>query len=149
MIVGRGRPGDRQRSARAPSLIAALRDDQSGAAAVEFAFISSILFTFILGIFWLGWGIYCGADVRHAIERGSRIYLSNRTATDQQFEDAVATNLFAARSVDITYTITKPTISGAQMAQIAWVYDYSLQIPFVPTVVLHMGSQIAAPISAG
>ncbi len=122
---------------------------EGGAAAVEFAVLSSVFISFILGIFWLGWGLYCGSDARHAIERASRIYLSNPQATDQQLEAAVGANLGVAHLSDIGFTITKPVISGAQVAQIAWTYNYTVQVPFMQPLVLNMGSQIVAPIPPG
>ena len=123
--------------------------DQSGATAVEFAIVSSVFTSFVLGLFWLGWGLYCGSDVRHAIERASRIYLSNPQATDQQFETAVSSNLQVTHLSDIGFTITKPSISGASVAQIGWTYNYSVQVPFLQPIVLNLGSQIVAPIRPG
>ena len=120
--------------------------DEGGAAAVEFAIVSALFITFVLGIFWLCWGLYCGADVRHGIERASRIYLTNPGATDTQFETAVGANLGVARLGDIGFTITKPVVSGVQVAQIAWTYSYVVSVPFMSPLTLQMGSQIVAPI---
>ena len=122
---------------------------EGGAAAIEFAIVSSVFISLVLGIFWLGWGLYCGSDVRHGVERASRIYLSNPQATDQQFETAVGANLGVAHLSDVGFSITKPVISGAQVAQIAWTYNYTVQIPFMQPIVLNMGSQIVAPIPPG
>ncbi len=134
----------------APAALARrFRNDRRGATAVEFSFILPILLTFILGIFQLGWGIYCGNDVRHAIERAARIYISNPTATDQEFLSAVTTNLNAVSISAVAITVTKPTSAGAQMAQIAWTYNYGLHIPFVPTMTLNLGSQILVPVRPG
>lgn len=120
--------------------------DERGGTAVESAFALPVAFIFILGIFQLGWGIYCGSDVRHAIERAARIYIVTPSTTDQQFQSAVAGNLLAAKISDVTISITKSTSSGTQLAQIAWTYRYSLQIPFMSPIVLNFDSQIVAPI---
>jgi len=120
--------------------------DRGGGAAVESAIALPVAFVFILGIFQLGWGIYCGSDVRHAIERAARVYIVTPTTTDQAFQSAVAANLMAARMADVTLSITKSTSSGTQVAQIAWTYRYTLQIPFVSPIVLNFDSQIIAPI---
>ena len=125
------------------------RRNESGAAAVEFAIVASVFITMVLGAFWMGWGLYCGADVRHGIERASRIFLSTPSATDDQFEQAVAANLQVTHLSDITFSISRPTISSAQVAQIAWNYDYTVQIPLMQPLVLHMGSQITEPIGVG
>jgi Flp pilus assembly protein TadG len=123
--------------------------DDSGATAVEFAIVSSVFITLVLGVFWIGWGLYCGADVRHAIERASRLYLSTPQASDQQFEAAVGASLTAVPLSDIGFSITKPTISGAAVAQIAWTYHYTVTVPFIQPVVMDMSSQILAPIRPG
>lgn len=125
------------------------RLDSSGATAVEFALVLSVLITFILGIFQLGWAVFCGNDVRHAIERAARIYIQTPGATNQQFVNAVTANLTTVDIQSVTITVTKPTIGGAQMAQIAWTYNVDLSIPFVPTMTLNFGSQIVAPIRPG
>ncbi len=123
--------------------------DCRGATAVEFSFILPVLLTFILGIFQLGWGIFCGNDVRHAIERAARIYISNPSATDQQFLSAVTSNLTTVNISTVAITVTKPTSAGAQMANIAWTYNYGLHIPFVPTMTLNLGSHILVPVRPG
>jgi len=120
--------------------------DQSGAAAVEAALVLPVAATFLLGIFWLGWGIYCGGDVRHAIERASRLYLSAPTTTYDQFRTQVAANLTTVPINNVTITVTKPTVSGVTMAQIAWTYHYSMSIPFVSAITLNFDSQILAPV---
>ncbi|MBS0409027.1 MAG: pilus assembly protein [Proteobacteria bacterium] len=120
--------------------------DRAGGAAVEAALALPIAFVFILGIFQLGWGIFLGSDVRHAIERAARAYIVTPTTTDQAFQSAVAANLMAAKINDVTLTISKSTSSGTQLARIAWTYRYTLQIPFVAPVVLNFDSQIIAPV---
>jgi Flp pilus assembly protein TadG len=120
--------------------------DRSGAAAVETAFVLPVATLFLMGIFWLGWGVYCGGDVRHAIERASRLYLITPTTTDTQFRSAVASNLLTVPINNVTITITKPTVSGATMAQIAWTYRYTINIPLASPITLNFDSQILAPI---
>jgi len=124
------------------------RRDERGATAVEFSIIASLLFTLILGIFNTGWAIYCGSDVRHAIERGARVYIVKPTATDTELRAAIQSNLQTVPISDVAITVTKPSVSGANVAQIAWTYNYTISIPFVAPVVVHMGSQIVAPIRA-
>lgn len=143
------RRGAKELKARGRRAIAWRRLDSSGATAVEFAMILPILVTFIYGIFQLGWAIFCGNDVRHAIERAARIYIQTPTATDQQFISAVTSNLTTVNINAVGITVTKPTAAGAQMAQITWTYTYAVAIPFVPTMNLDFGSHIVVPVRPG
>lgn len=117
-----------------------------GGTAVEFALVSSVLFTAIYGIFNTGWGLYCAADVRHAVERGARLYISNPTATTDEVRAAINANLKTVPANQVTITITKPTIGGSVVAQVAWTYGYTVQIPFIPAITVQSGSQVIAPI---
>jgi Flp pilus assembly protein TadG len=120
--------------------------DRSGATAVETALVLPLAAMFILGIFWLGWGIYRGGDVHHAIERASRLYLTTPTTTADQFRTEVAANLTTVPIDDVAITITKPTVGGVTMAQIAWTYRYTISIPFASPMTLNFDSQILAPV---
>jgi Flp pilus assembly protein TadG len=119
---------------------------RGGAAAVEAAFALPIATIFIFGIFQVGWAIYLGGDVRHAIERASRLYLSNASTTDTAFRSQVQSNLTAARMSDIGLTVTKPVSGGVTMAQIAWTYRYTIQIPFMSPQTFNFDSQIVTPV---
>lgn len=120
--------------------------ERGGAAAVEAAITLPIATLFIFGIFQLGWAIYLGGDVRHAIERASRLYLSNASTTDTAFRSQVQSNLTAASINDVGLTITRPVSGGATMAQIAWTYSYTIQIPFISPTTFHFDSQIVTPV---
>ena len=122
--------------------------DRSGATAVETAIVLPVAILFILGIFQLGWGFYCGYDVRHAIERGARIYLSTPTATADDLQTAVASNLTAVKITDFTLTPASQTTSGASLEKIAWTYQYPIKLPFMSSLTLDFDSQIVVPIGA-
>lgn len=122
--------------------------DRSGATAMETAIVLPVAILFIIGILQLGFGIYCGDDVRHAIERGSRIYISNPTATDAQLSTAIASNLTTVQLSAITLTATDQTVSGAAMKSVAWTYSYALQVPFMNNLNLNFDSSIVVPKGA-
>ena len=125
------------------------RSSQEGAAAVEFALVCSVFFTLVIGIFNLGWALYCGADVRHGIERGSRIYLSNPSATDSQFRSRVASYLEVTNVSAVGTTITRESVAGGQasVARITWTYSYGLSIPFVSASTFSFGGQVVVPLA--
>ena len=120
-----------------------------GAAAVEFALVCSVLFATLIGIFNVGWAFYCGADVRHGIERASRLYIADPNTTDAQFRSRVGDYLEVTRLADIGTTVTRTTLaSGAPIVRITWTYDYMLVVPFMTGGALNFGSQIVVPIGA-
>jgi len=127
------------------TLIRLIRD-RRGAAAVEFSIACTILFTLILGIYNLGWGLYCGSDVRHGIERAGRLYLADPNATDSAYRTRVGTYLEVAHLSDVGTTITRTTIGTSPVVRITYTYNYGLQVPFVPTQTLRFGSSIIVPL---
>jgi Flp pilus assembly protein TadG len=129
---------------KTPALIA----DQSGATAVETAIVLPVAILFILGIFQLGWGFYCGYDVRQAIERGSRIYLSTPAATSSQLQTAVSAYLTTVKISAVTLTTSSQTTSGVSLQKVAWTYQYPIRLPFMSSLTLDFDSQIVVPIGA-
>jgi Flp pilus assembly protein TadG len=131
-------------------LVWRLRRSRSGAAAVEFALICSLFFSIVLGIFNLGWALYCGADVRHAIERASRIYLATPNATDSQFRSRAASYLEVTNVSAVGTTITRESVAGgrASVVRITWTYTYGLSIPFVQASTFNFGGQVVVPLAA-
>jgi Flp pilus assembly protein TadG len=61
-------------------LLQALRVDQRGAAAIEFAIIGPLLFTLLLGIVEMGRMFYVRESLEYATEQGARYYMVNPAA---------------------------------------------------------------------
>lgn len=121
--------------------------DQNGAAAVETAIVLPALIIFVFGIFHLGWAIYCGSDVRHALERASRVYIADRNAADGAFLSAVGAHLETVRLEDVSVTIARERrASGAELAKVQWVYRHDLVVPFLPARRLTFGSTMTIPL---
>ena len=66
--------------------------------------------------------------------------------TDTAFRSQVQANLTAASINDVGLIITKPVSGGATMAQIAWTYRYTIQIPLTSPMTLNFDSQISTPV---
>jgi Flp pilus assembly protein TadG len=111
----------------------AVLGDTRGAAAVEFALVLSPLLALLMGIFFVGWGLHCGGEVRHAVERASRLYVVDRDATEAAFRSAVADNLRSVSADSIDLSVTRREMeSGAELVDIAWSYGHSVQLPLLP-----------------
>src|SRR5207248_3279240 len=90
-----------------------LARDARGAAAVEFALVLPLLLIFVFGIWWMGWAINLGGEVRHAVEMGSRIYILHPSATATELQTAVASHLTAVDVSDISLATASTTVGTA------------------------------------
>ena len=123
-----------------------LMRDARGAAAVEFALVLPPLFALLMGIFFVGWGLNCGGDVRHAVERASRVYAVDRDATEASFRSAVAANLQFVPAGQVTLAVTRRTMaSGAELVDIAWSYGHPLELPFLRDQAWRFASTLSVP----
>ena len=74
--------------------IKAVRDDQSGATLVEFAMLTPVLLTLLLGLFDMGFNLYTKTQMEGAIQEAARESTiegaaSRQTAIDKTVTDAV------------------------------------------------------------
>jgi len=124
-----------------------LAAEASGAAALEFAFVLPAAIVVMFGIWWLGWMVNCGSEVRHAVELGARIYIVNPSATDADLQTAVASHLTAVPIGSVTLTTSTQTIGTATNKHIAWSYQTTATIPFVPALTLNFGGTSDVPLA--
>jgi Flp pilus assembly protein TadG len=121
--------------------------DQDGAAAVEFALVLPVLMTFILGIWYVGWAFNCGSEVGHAVELGSRIYVSNPNSTTDDLKTAVASHLTDVPISAVTLTVTTPAIGTASSEHIVWSYQTTAPIPFMSAVNFNFAGSVDVPLA--
>lgn len=86
-------------------LLQALRADNRGAAAIEFAIVGPLLFTLLLGIVEMGRMFYVRESLEYATEQAARYYMVNPAAT----QDAVTTTLRNAMAGGMGSGIPTPT----------------------------------------
>lgn len=123
------------------------RGPDSGAAAVELALVLPVFAALIFGIFNYGWALYVGSDVRHAIERCSRLLLVDPHTTQAQLRTAVSGRLKVARIGDLNLTLTNQTLTGGTpVARISWTYSYAVAVPFVPQAVFNFDNHLIVPL---
>ena len=121
--------------------------DREGAAALETALVAPIFITLVLAIFQVGWALYCGAEVRHAVERSTRLLIANPATPEADIEAAIADDLDAVNPTAVTLTMTtEPIGADGQIARLKWTYGYTLDAPFISPVVLDFGSSIGVPL---
>jgi len=72
-----------------PFRVRRLLQDQSGASALEFSIVGSLLFFCLLGILEVGWALYVRHALADAADRGIRYVLVNRNAADSAVQSYV------------------------------------------------------------
>ena len=124
------------------------RGPESGAAALETALVMPIFMTLVFGILNVGWAFYCGAEVRHAIERSTRMIIIDPDTTETEIQAAVLADIHAANHDDVTVTMTTEAVgdSGGQVARLTWTYGYTIDAPFMEPAVLDFGSSMVVPL---
>lgn len=116
-----------------------------GSAAVEFALVIPVATAFIFGVWYLGWAINCGSEVRHAVELGSRIYVSNPNATLDQLKTAVASHLTDVTINSVTLASSTATVGSATDQHITWSYQATMQVPVFSTLSLSFSGAVDVP----
>lgn len=108
--------------------------DQGGAAALELALVLPMLVTFILGIWYLGWSLNLGGEVRHAVEMGSRIYITNPSATSAELSTAISSHLTDVSVNSISLNTSSQTVGTTTSQHITWSFSTTPPIPFVSAI---------------
>jgi len=73
-----------------PGTIRRMRRCESGAAAIEFAFIGLILIMFTFGLIEFGRAYYVQSKLSHAVDLAARIILTKADTPDQVLADEIA-----------------------------------------------------------
>jgi len=119
--------------------------DAGGASAVEFAFVFPVLAMIIFGMWFLGYAIYQGGEVRHAVELGSRIYITNASPSLDDLKTAVSSHLTDVPMASVTLNETSQTVGSATNAHITWSYSLTTAIPFMPSIPLNFTGAVDVP----
>jgi Flp pilus assembly protein TadG len=119
--------------------------DQSGAAAVELALVMPLLVVFIMGIWFMGWSLNLGSEVRHAVELGSRVYISNPNATTSDVQTAIASHLTNVPIGSINLATSTSTIGSATSQHISWSFRTTPPIPFVSSMPITFNGSYDVP----
>jgi Flp pilus assembly protein TadG len=132
------------RTARRRTL-AGLARDARGATAVEFALVLPLLVIFVFGIWWLGWAINLGGEVRHAVEMGSRVYILHPSATATELQTAVASHLTDVDISDISLATASTTVGTTTSQHITWSYQTHAPIPFMSSIPISFSGTYDVP----
>ena len=117
-----------------------------GAAALETALVMPLFVAMVLGTLYTGWALYCGAEVRHAVERSTRLVIETPTIDQETLQTAVRDQLRAADADDVTITLTTHTVgTDGEVARLGWRYRYNIDAPFIDPLTINFDSSIIVP----
>ncbi len=116
-----------------------------GATAVEFALVIPVATVFIFGVWYLGWAVNCGSEVRHAVELASRIYVTNPSSTLADLKTAVASHLTDVSINSVTLASSSTTAGTASEQHITWSYQATMQIPVFSNLSMNFSGAVDVP----
>jgi Flp pilus assembly protein TadG len=119
--------------------------ERSGATVVEFALIVPVLTVFLFGVWYTGWAIQQGDEVRHAVELGSRIYVTNSASTLANLRTAVSSHLTSVSISSVTLASTSATVDSAGYQHITWSFSTTPPIPWVSSINYTFAGSVDVP----
>jgi Flp pilus assembly protein TadG len=120
---------------------------QAGATAVELALVLPLFIAMVFGIFNYGWALYCGGEVRNAVENASRLLIVDPDTSLEDIQAAVAGRLTGASIDDVTLTMATETVGATtHVARVSWTYAYVVETPFIDQTILTFDSSIVTPL---
>jgi len=119
--------------------------DQGGAAALEFALVSSAFISLIMGIAYIGIMAFNTVAIDWAVKAAARQAEISTTATQDSLTTTINNYLssWGLSTATVTYTITN--LNGVNISNIAASYTQDYSIPFIPTIHMTFSSSATVP----
>ncbi len=111
---------------------------QRGAAAVEFAIISVVLITLLIGMVDFGRTLYVKNQLSFLADRAARAVLLAPTISDATLETDLRAEFTAGDSLDLTVTITSETIGTNAFRVLTVSYPMTLFVPNLSSSALQL-----------
>lgn len=122
--------------------------DRGGATILEFAIVAPVLIAMLVGVFNVGFAMYCGAAVRNAIQRSSRVLIMTPATTAATIKTNAQAVLVDVPVNNLAVTVTTETVTASmQVKRVSWTYDYALWVPFASNSTLSFGSSMVVPMA--
>jgi Flp pilus assembly pilin Flp len=106
-----------------------VRDRERGAAAVEFALVSTLLFSLLLGIIAFGFALYRQQSALHAAREGARLAavgVNNCTAFQNEVADRGTGASIDPVAVELSYSDGTPAPGEAVTVEVPYEVDLSI-----------------------
>jgi Flp pilus assembly protein TadG len=122
--------------------------EKSGAAAVEFAIVSSAFFAFVIGIAYVGIMLFNNASLNYAVEDAARTVAMNNSATLDQIKTKVNSYMTTAGLPSATVLYSKSTINSVLTGHITANYTQTYKLPFVNTFHITFNADAYVPLNS-
>ncbi len=124
-----------------------LSRNQSGMGAVEFALITPILLTFIIGIAQLGILYFANAGLKSAVGEGARLATITPRPTREVIISRITDSRFGLDPAKITSLTVNPTsLNGRDYYDIRMTYQAELDFVFFETAPVSLAERRLVPI---
>ena len=104
--------------------------DETGASAIEFAIVGSVLVVLSIGIIEFGRAFFLRNDLSYVADVASRMLLMNSAAAEATVR-AAAKGKFDGDPDSLTVTFATETSSGVNFKTVTMSYPQTLMIPFL------------------
>jgi len=122
--------------------------EKSGAAAVEFAIVSSAFFCFVLGIAYVAIMLFNNASLNYAVEDAARTVAMNNSTTQDQIKTKVNSYMTKAGLPSATVLYSTSTINSVLTGHIAANYTQTYKLPFVNTFHITFKADAYVPLQS-
>jgi Flp pilus assembly protein TadG len=122
--------------------------ERSGAAAVEFAMVSSAFFAFVIGIAYVAVMLFNNASLNYAVEDAARTVAMNNAATQDQVKAKVNSYMTTAGLHSATVLYSTSTINNVLTGHIAANYTQTYTLPFVSTFHITFSAEAYVPLQS-
>jgi Flp pilus assembly protein TadG len=113
--------------------LAKLSADESGAAAVEFAIVSSVFITFVIGLAYAAIMLHSNAALQWAVETTARRAAIDPNVTQTDLETAVNALLTQNRMPNASVSYSVANVGTVPVATLTATFNRTFTIPFVAT----------------
>ena len=112
------------------TLLSKYRNNQDGAAAIEFALAIPIVIMLFFGMAQFGLILLANSGIRHALDKAARtatVYVGATLITDQQIRNTVTANLYGIQSGAVsTPVVSRGVVDGVTYVDISVTYTTSI-----------------------
>ena len=122
--------------------------DQGGAAAVEFALVSTVFLSMLIGLCYIAIMLFNNMSLQWAVEKAARVAEINSAATQSDIASAVNAYLASEGLPTATVTYSSAVSGGVTTATISASYRQSYALPLISTFNINFSSNLTVPLAS-